>query len=799
MEQRIQAHIAARHASQARGQRGEFLTVPVVVFVIDDTSTGYAPVTPAHVREQLAALNREFAPWGIRFCVARFDSLGQPLQPIAAAAPVVEIRQDDPANPGIFWVAAHTAGLPNNWARIWPHWGTANHAAMLAQITDLSPQDYLFVFCHEIGPGTQVLGLAGQSSIVQQPPSGDGVTIRRDIFGGPSTCQSCPCEANQGKYLPHEVGHWLELHHVFFGGSCGGNTPQDCHMQGDRICDIPYQNGWTNAFDCTLPSSYGGPVCSLPAVPGNHMDYLADWKRTGFTRGQADRMHAHLQLNLPHLIDPAHVRRVGCAARRIHVDQNAPAGQGGTSWADALDDLHTALASAQAGDEIWVAQSHYLTSTTGDSAASFVIPDGVQVYGGFAGTETERAQRDIQANPTVLTGVGIARHVVRSTAGKFSVLDGFVIADGLGDGGPAGGKGAGVFLDGSELSLAQCAIRGHRGAAGSVLVRGGSPSLQRCRISDNYAGSGTAGLEVQAGAHVRATDCGFFANMSASGTAGAIALLDSSTLLLVNSLVAGNGGSAAALVVEGRAQADILNATFAYNSSPAAIQVASASARLRVRNSILHNHITDIDNQLGDPANEVSYSHLDSLPLNLSSVPGTNLIGLPGLLPAAGYQLQAGSPCIDAGLTSAVSTYALWDYHDWADTSRLRDRVYDAQVCQGLDVLHPGATPQARVDLGAREYTGTCFDPVIGVPGKVADAGMNWVPNPTTGIAVLRMAQPVSGSYRVLDGQGRLVMAGKAEAASEWTLDLSGCADGLYHVMWMREDGCRAQKLVLRR
>lgn len=799
LELRIQAHIASHQASLARGQRGDFLTVPVVVFVIDDTSTGFAPVTPAHVREQIAVLNREFAPWGLRFCIARFDSLGQPLQPIVPAPPVVAIRQDDPANPGVFWVEAHTAGLPNNWARVWPQWGSPNHPAMLAAITDLSPQDYLFIFCHEIGPGTQVLGLAGQASVVQLPPSGDGVAVRRDIFGGPSTCAGgCPCEADQGKYLVHEVGHLLELSHVFFGGACAGNTPQDCHMMGDRICDIPYQNGWTNAYDCNLPSTYAGPVCSQPVVPGNHMDYLADWKRTSFTPGQADRMHAHLQLQLPHLFDPAHVARVGCAARILYVNAAAPAGQGGTSWVDAFDNLHSALASAQPGDEIWVTLGIYRPTTTGDSAASFVIPDGVQVYGGFAGTEAARTQRSLAVNPSILDGGGIARHVVRSTAGKFSVLDGFTIQDGHGIGGPEGGKGAGVFLDGSELSLSQCTIQDHQGEAGSVFVRGGSPSLQRCRISQNNANSGVAGLLVKAGAQVRATDCGFISNDSPFGGASAIAVLDSSSILLVNSILSDNFGISGALVVEDRAQADILNATFFGNSVPAAIQVASANARLRVYNTILYDHPADIDNQLGDPANEVSYSSLEHLPANLSSVAGSNRIGSPGLM-TVGYGLLAGSHCIDAGLNSVVSTYAPWDYHNWADTSQRRARVYDAQTCQALDILNPGATPGTRVDIGAREYVGACFDPVIGVDGYVGAPTLTVSPNPSNGHITLQVGRTLSGSYHVVDAQGRVILAGVLEETTSMVLDLSGCAAGLYQVTLLHEGRWQARKVLLRR
>lgn len=81
----------------------------------------------------------------------------------------------------------------------------------------------------------------------------------------------------------------------------------------------------------------------------------------------------------------------------IYVDLDAVDGENnGSSWENAFTDLQSALAIAGASDQIWVAEGTYLP-TTGNNlpegvddirAVSFVINNGVKVYGGFAGDET---------------------------------------------------------------------------------------------------------------------------------------------------------------------------------------------------------------------------------------------------------------------------------------------------------------------------------------------------------------------------------------------------------------------------
>ena len=105
----------------------------------------------------------------------------------------------------------------------------------------------------------------------------------------------------------------------------------------------------------------------------------------------------------------------------------------GSSWSNACE-LQTALASASAGDEIWVAAGTYYPGTNRED--TFQLISGVALYGGFAGTETAREQRDWGTNLTVLSGdIGVPDDssdnsysvVTGSGVDTSAILDGFTI------------------------------------------------------------------------------------------------------------------------------------------------------------------------------------------------------------------------------------------------------------------------------------------------------------------------------------------------------------------------------------
>ncbi len=98
------------------------------------------------------------------------------------------------------------------------------------------------------------------------------------------------------------------------------------------------------------------------------------------------------------------------SAPRIYVSAAAAAGGDGQSWKTATNGVQSALGLSRllAGQitEIWVAAGTYRPDVgTGDRDDSFELSiNGLSVYGGFAGGETDLGERDVEANPTILSG-----------------------------------------------------------------------------------------------------------------------------------------------------------------------------------------------------------------------------------------------------------------------------------------------------------------------------------------------------------------------------------------------------------
>ncbi len=88
----------------------------------------------------------------------------------------------------------------------------------------------------------------------------------------------------------------------------------------------------------------------------------------------------------------------------------------GSSWANASSDLQAMIDASQVGDEVWVAQGIYkptqLIHKKKKTSRSFLLKEGVALYGSFEGTESkkdERRRKDKQkawdfSYPTILDG-----------------------------------------------------------------------------------------------------------------------------------------------------------------------------------------------------------------------------------------------------------------------------------------------------------------------------------------------------------------------------------------------------------
>lgn len=165
-----------------------------------------------------------------------------------------------------------------------------------------------------------------------------------------------------------------------------------------------------------------------------------------------------------------------------------PGGTGnGNSWETATNDLSTALFLSQKGGQIWVAAGEYFPTSTTDRLASFQLPDGVQLYGGFIGHETSLDQRNWTINKTILNGnIGTPSSydnsysvIITNNVSEKTVLDGFIITNG--------------YADSNHSTVEKINCGGGWYNNGTGAGNRSNPTIRNCNFINNYAKNG-AGL-----------------------------------------------------------------------------------------------------------------------------------------------------------------------------------------------------------------------------------------------------------------------------------------------------------------
>ena len=90
---------------------------------------------------------------------------------------------------------------------------------------------------------------------------------------------------------------------------------------------------------------------------------------------------------------------------RVYINQFATGNNTGGSWTNAYTSLETALANNLNGKtEVWIARGTYTPSSNNRNTRFEFNIDGLLIYGGFAGNETNLSQRDYLSNKTILSG-----------------------------------------------------------------------------------------------------------------------------------------------------------------------------------------------------------------------------------------------------------------------------------------------------------------------------------------------------------------------------------------------------------
>lgn len=177
----------------------------------------------------------------------------------------------------------------------------------------------------------------------------------------------------------------------------------------------------------------------------------------------------------------------------------------GSSWENALGELADALKIAEEQNidneilikQIWVANGSYsplYIAGDGGNAndRSFVLPKNVEIYGGFAGTETSVNQRDWKNNSTILQGDNVYHVVISSGDAGKTVLDGFTIK---------GGNASVRSNNCIRKYKVPCHITVNNswiytGYGGGIYLSNSSPKLKNLIISDNNAVDAGAGITI---------------------------------------------------------------------------------------------------------------------------------------------------------------------------------------------------------------------------------------------------------------------------------------------------------------
>lgn len=187
-----------------------------------------------------------------------------------------------------------------------------------------------------------------------------------------------------------------------------------------------------------------------------------------------------------------------------HVDQSAPPGGDGTSWASPFADLQQALQTAAPGDEIRVARGLYKPAPPGvDRSATFLLRSGMTLKGGYLGFGSDAPDTrnpdlfvttlsgDLNDNDAAGNTFDNSRHVITTVELQTvppaplppCTIDGFTIRAGYAESYQNGG---GVYAQ-TELKLSHCRLQANTAEHGGALYAARTCTVTDCVFEENQA------------------------------------------------------------------------------------------------------------------------------------------------------------------------------------------------------------------------------------------------------------------------------------------------------------------------
>jgi hypothetical protein len=219
------------------------------------------------------------------------------------------------------------------------------------------------------------------------------------------------------------------------------------------------------------------------------------------------------------------------AASVIRVKPDGNDGNNGSSWSSAKQHVQAAIDAAAAGDEVWVAAGTYCEC---DASRSIVLKSGVALYGGFAGQETSREQRDWRANETILDALQRNRVlVIEEGASSDTRVDGVTIQNGN----SPETYGGGIRSPGGAPTIANCVVTGNWAPYSGGIDSWGPALIVNCVITRNRCRGAGGGVGLVEGT-IR--DCVVTENTADNSWGGGIYCYKATVL---NNIIRGNWAS----------------------------------------------------------------------------------------------------------------------------------------------------------------------------------------------------------------------------------------------------------------
>ncbi|THH34898.1 M43 family zinc metalloprotease [Neolewinella litorea] len=257
----------------AKAMAGGILTIPVIVHVVYENST--ENISDAQIASQITVLNEDFRRLNA-------DRSNTP----ADFANVAADSEIEFCLTSVIRKSTTRASFGTN---------DAVKSSATGGSDAVTPRQALNIWICEIGGG-----ILGYAQFPGGAESTDGVVLDYRYVG---TTGTATAPFNLGRTATHEVGHWLNLRHIWGDGGCSVD---------DFVNDTPTAGGpnYTGGA-CTYPGpnscvprgKKGGE--DLPDMFQNYMDYSDDGCMNLFTIGQKDRMWAAVNASRPELITAA--------------------------------------------------------------------------------------------------------------------------------------------------------------------------------------------------------------------------------------------------------------------------------------------------------------------------------------------------------------------------------------------------------------------------------------------------------------------------------------------------------------